>query len=312
MMFLYVLIFVCKYLYINYFCSKKKPNIEKTTYPYTLKDNVEQTATIYRTNRNVKKVIFFCSGAYSLEYHFYISKIMYDLDVEYKTLMENYEMVCYEKLDKTSFDIYDDVHHYILHLDKELGKMDELILFGFSSGGVIASHIMQKCKHLDCKKKIITYDTPWQVHLNVDHFKHNLFYRFDIVFFWKVYDVYSNHYNYNDIKHHLVNKEWNSGSNEITKVIRDIHNCSVEDFYSMTGFNFDIPEDTEVYNIYSIRDPVIIREVHDKFVALNKDKIRFFNKNIEKNTIGHCSDMAFSTNYLTDVITCIFAHNYKK
>ena len=80
----------------------------------------------------------------------------------------------------------------------------------------------------------------------------------------------------------------------------------------MTGFNFDQTKDTEVYNIYSTRDPVIIREVHDNFVALNKDKIRFFNKNIEKNTIGHCSDMAFSTNYLTDVITCIFAHNYKK
>ena len=57
MMFLYVLIFVCQYLYINYFCSKKKPNIEKTTYTYTLKDNVEQTATIYRTNRNAKKVL---------------------------------------------------------------------------------------------------------------------------------------------------------------------------------------------------------------------------------------------------------------
>lgn len=311
MLFLYLLLFIFQYLYLNYIFNKKNPNIVKTPYTYTLKDNIEHSATIYRTNRNKKKVIFIFSGAYSLEYHFYISKLMYDLDMEYKILMENYELICYEKPNKTSFDIYDDVHNYILHLDKELNKIEELIFIGFSAGGVVASHIMQRCKNMKCRKKIITYDTPWQVHENVDYFKDNLIYRFDILFFWKVHDVYSNHYNYNDIKQHLVNKKWNSGSKEITQIIKNIHNCSFEEFYLMTGFNFDQTEDTEVYNIYSTEDPFAIREPHDKFVALNKDKIKFFNKNIEKNTIGHCSDMALSTSYLTDIITILFSNkNY--
>jgi len=310
MTFFYVFIFICQYLYLNFIANKKNPNVVKSTYTYKLQDNIEQSATIYRTNRNVKKVILFCSGAYLIEYHFYISKLMYDLDVEYESLMANYELICYEKTDKTSYDIYDDIYHYILHLDKELDKIEDLILFGFSSGGVVASHIMQRCKNMNCRKKIITYDTPWQIHENVDYFRRNLFYRFDIIFFWKVYDAYSKHYNYDKIKHHLENKKWNSGSNEITTIIRGVHNVSFEEFYFSTGFNFDQTEDTEVYNIYSTCDPIVIREVHDKFVALNKNKIKFYNKNIEKNTIGHCSDMAFSTSYLTDIVNSIFA--YKK
>jgi hypothetical protein len=310
MLFLYLLLFICQYLYINYIFDKKNPNVVKSGYTYTLQDKIEQSATIYRTNRNVKKVILFCSGAYSIEYHFYISKLMYDLDVEYESLMTNYELICYEKTDKTSFDIYDDVHNYILHLDKELllkngGKIEELILIGFSAGGVVASHVMSRCKSMTCKKKIITYDTPWQVHENVDSFKNNMIYRFDILFFSKVHDVYSNHYNYNLIKHHLTNKKWNYGSDEITKLIKDVHNCSHEEFYRMTGFNFDQTEDTKVYNIYSRKDIFAIREISDNFVDKNKDKIKFYNKNIEKNTIGHCSDMAFSKDYLMDIMISI-------
>jgi len=282
--------------------------VEKTTYKYKLNDNIEQSATIYRTNRKVKKVIIILSGAYSLEYHFYISKLMYDLDIEYKSLMENYELICYENTNKTSFDIYDDVHNYILHLDEEMDTIEELILFGFSSGGVVASHIMQRCKTMKCKKKIFMCDTPWQIHENVDSFKHNLIYRFDIVFFWKVFNAYSTHYNYNKIKHHLENKKWNSGSNEITQMIQEVHNVQFDEFYFETGFNFDQTEDTKVYNIYSKCDPIVNREISDKFVTSNKDKIKFSVKNIEKNTIGHCSDMAFSTDYLTDIMISLFTN----
>ena len=233
---------------------------------------------------------------------------MYDLDCEYETIMSNYELICYEKTDKTSFDIYDDVYNYISHLDKAHGKIEELILFGFSAGGVVASHVMEKCKNMTCKKKIITYDTPWQVHYNVDSFKNNWVYRFDILFFWKVFRVYSDHYNYNDIKHHLENKKWYSGSDEINQLIKDVHNCSHENFLKMTEFNFDQTEDTKVYNIYSHKDIFAIHKISEIFVDKNKDKIKFFNKNIEKKTIGHCSDMAFSTDYLMDIIVILFSN----
>ena len=306
--FFHLIVFICQYLYINFICNKENLNIVKSNYSYTLADGISHKATIYRTNRKAKKVIMFFSGAYLLEYHFYIRKLMHDLDTEFGSIMANYELICYEKDDKTSFDIYDDVYNYILHLDKEQGKIEELILFGFSAGGVVASHVMEKCKNMTCKKRIITYDTPWQVHENVDSFKNNWIYRFDILFFWKVFNVYSNHYNYEDIKHHLKDKKWNSGSNEITELIKNVHNCSYEKFLKMTEFNFDQTENTQVYNIYSTNDPFAIHEISERFVDKNKDKIKFHNKNIEKKTIGHCSDMAFSTGYLVDIIISLFSN----
>jgi hypothetical protein len=321
MLIFYFLIFLCQYIYINYILKINNSKLIKSTYTYQVKENfssnieLNQEATIYSTNRKVKKVIIFLSGGYSLEYHFYINKIMNDLLVEYSDLMNNYELICYEKLDKTSFDIKDDVYNYIVDLNKKL-DIEELILFGFSAGGVVASHIMNKLKDFKFKKKIITYNTPWQVYLNVDSFKNNLIYRFDIIFYWRVHGVYSNHYNYNEIKDLLVNKNKSSlaywqtrsvsgyfkGIDEMKDLIQNVHKCSFDKFFEMTGFNYDQTEDTEVYNIYSKRDPVCIYEVHKKYFDENKHRIKFKNINIEKNTIGHCSDLAFSTEYLKDII----------
>ena len=302
---IYFIVFVCQYIYLNYIFDKDNPNIVKSIYNYSLADSIPHKATIYRTNRQSKKLILFFSGGYLLEYHYYIRKLMHDLDAEFGSIMANYELVCYEKENKSSFDIYDDVFSYISHLDNELGTIEELILIGFSAGGVVASHVMEKCKNMTCKKKIITYDTPWQVHENVDSFKNNWVFRFDIIFFWRVYNIYTNHYNYEDIKHHLGNTKWNNGSNELTKIIKNVHGCSDANFLKMTEFNFDQLEDTQVYNIYSYKDPFAIHEISKKFIEKNKSRIKFRNKNIEKTTMGHCSDMAFSTGYLVDIVISI-------
>lgn len=309
MLIFYFIIFLCQYIYINYIIKIKNSKLVKSTYTYKVKenfsDNIElnQKATIYSTNKKVKKVIIFLSGGYLLEYHFYINKIMNDLLVEYSDLMNNYELICYEKLDKTSFDIKEDVYNYIVDLNNKL-NIEELILFGFSAGGVVASHIMNKLKDFKFKKKIITYNTPWQVYLNVNSFKNNLIYRFDIIFFWRVHGTYSNHHDYNDIKDLLINKNksYFKGIDEMKDLIQNVHKCSFDQFFEMTGFNYDQTENTEVYNIYSKRDPVCIYEVHKKYFDENKHRIKFKNINIEKNTIGHCSDLAFSTEYLKDII----------
>ena len=122
-MFFLLLIFICQYLYINYILNIKNPNIVKTAYNYRLKDeDINHSATIYHTNKNAKRVIIFLSGAYQLGFDFYITKIMNDLDIEYDSLMANYEFICYEKTDKASFIIYDDVHNYISNLDKKINK----------------------------------------------------------------------------------------------------------------------------------------------------------------------------------------------
>ena len=48
--------------------------------------------------------------------------------------------------------------------------------------------------------------------------------------------MYANHYNYEDIKDHLKDKKWNSGSDEINQLIKDVHNCSHENFLKMKIF----------------------------------------------------------------------------
>ena len=155
-MFFLLLIFICQYLYINYILNITNPNIVKTIYNYKLKDeDINHSATIYHTNKNAKKVIIFLSGAYQLGFDFYITKIMNDLDIEYDSLMANYEFICYEKKNKASLVIYDDVYNYISNLDKKINKIEELILFGFSAGGVVASHVMARCKDMTCKKKLL-------------------------------------------------------------------------------------------------------------------------------------------------------------
>jgi len=303
---IYLIIFICQYIYLNYFFKKRNPNIIKSEYKYILEDsNKTHSATIYRTHRNVKKIILFFSGGYSFGYHYYINKIMYDLDNEYKERMSKYELICYEKRDKTSFDAYNDIYYYISNLDKDVGKIEELIFIGCSAGGIAASHVMEKCKNMSCKKKIINYDTPLKIYEIIKSFKNNWIFRFDLFFFKKVCNIYSKHYNNDDIKNFFKINSWNYDSNELIKLIKNIHNWNDENFNKMTEFNFNQTKDTKVYNIYSRKDIFIVNDINDKFIEKNKDKINFFYKNIEKNTIGHCTDIAFSTDYLVDIIISI-------
>ena len=269
-------------------------------------EDLKKSATIYRSKRFSKKIILFLSGAYNVENHAYISKMMHDLEALHGETMKEYELMCFEKSDQSSIIIYDDVAHFIKTLNDELGGLEELILVGFSSGGCVASSVMARLQSFKFKKRIITYDTPWQVQYNVEYFQENWFYRPDILFFWKVHHTYSSHYNYEEIKQHLVVESKLSGARELVKIIESVHGWSREKMLEETGFNFNQTSDTRVYNIMVKYDPFVIREgVHDKFVKENKHRIMWYNKTIVKSTIGHCSDMAFSTSYLNEILLAI-------
>ena len=303
---IYLIIFICQYIYLNYFFNKRNPNIVKSEYKYILENsNKTESATIYRTHHNVKKIILFFSGGHTFGYHYYINKIMYDLDNEYKERMSKYELICYEKRDKTSFDVYNDIYHYISKLDKDIGKIEELIFFGFSAGGIAASHVMEKCQNMSCRKKIITYDTLLNMYNVIESLKDNWIFRFDLLFFKKISNIYSKYYNNDNIKNYLKENNWNYDSDKLIQLIKNIHNWDNDDFYKMTEFNFNQTCDTKVYNIYSRKDIYIIHDINEKIIEKNKNNINFFYKNIEKNTIGHCTDIAFSTDYLTDIIISI-------
>ena len=287
-----LLIFMCQYLYINYWVSDNDSFV-KVAYG--------TDATTYRTQRGKKRVILFLSGGYCLEYHFYIKKTMHDLEKMYPSIMANYELICYEQPGKSSFTAIDDVCDYIRNLNADVGGIEELILFGFSAGGVVASHVVSRLSDLTFfRKKIITYDTPYHVHMNVDSFKHNWLYRADFAFFRKVYHVYLKYAE----PRHLTDVWWNSGSPRMTKMILDVEGWTFDEMSERMGFNFDLGSDVCVYNIYSRNDPIVRWDLTRAYI--DGCEVRCSLTNLEKNTVGHCSDMAFSTEYLAHIIECLF------
>lgn len=295
-------IYLCGFLYFNPIVNI----LSKITYEYNI-DGINHQATIYKTNNKSKKLLLIISGGYKLSFEYYIQKLLYDTrDNPYlNNKTGQYEIVIFEKPDKSSITIYKDVAEYIKTLNTE-NKLEELIILGFSAGGVVSSHIMSELNNYSFKKKLITYDTPWQVTDNVLSFKNNFIYRPDILFFNIVHEIYSNHYNVSEIKQHLIKKSNNiiNGSVEMVDMIKKIHKFSNEEMYNVTPFNMEQTTETSVINIYCKYDPFVNRIIHDEFMLQNKSIIKFPIYNIQKDHIGHCSDL-ISTNYLHDILRAI-------
>jgi len=218
-------------------------------------------------------------------------------------IVYDHQLIVYEKLDKQSFIVSPDVTNYILHLNKQV-EISDLILIGYSSGGVIASHVMSALGELKCKKKIITYDTPYQVLDNVLAFENYMFFRLDYLFYRTVYNVYLNHYNYNDIKQHLNPGRWCSGSKDLLKLCYAVHNNYTEEKYrALTGFNFNQDKETKIFEIYCEYDPVVDREISDNYIKQHSKEHRVIK--ISKKTIGHCSDVWSPYYDIDDILYCL-------
>ena len=308
MNYFYFFVFIIQYLYL---CIFWWDTTFLPHYHFTYELNGEPKKAVIYTKPAVKsgvqlgndskrKVILFLSGSYNLEFHPYISKTIKDLGHR----APSYEMFVYEKTDESSIVIYDEVALFIWDLHNT-HPIDELVLMGFSAGGVVASHIMNRMKDLPFKKKIITYDTPWQVQDNVESFCQNKYYRPDIVFFWKVHSTYCNHYNYNDIKQHIVSHSYFDGARELVEIIKNVHRFTYEEMYFVTGFNIDQTVDTIVYNIYNTMDPFIDRDTHNRYFDKCAVKIKFNNVFVEKNIIGHTSDMWNSVQYIDNIMDAL-------
>jgi len=307
-MFFYFIVMIAQYLYLwvfSYF-NPATNILSKNIYEYEM-DGLSHQATIYKTNNNSKKLILMISGSYQLTFEFYIQKLVNDLQIHpyFRNTTGQYEIVAFEKLDKSSITIYKDVAEYIKSVNSE-NPLEELIIIGFSAGGVVSSHIMSELREFSFKKKIITYDTPWQITDNVLGFANNFIYRPDIIFFSAVHRIYSNHYNFGDIKHNLIknNKNIINGAVEMVDMIKKIHGYSTEEMQNLTGFNMNQCDKTSVINIWTTRDPFINRDTHNEFMLKNANKIKFPVINIKKDVIGHCSDLV-NSDYLTDILKAI-------
>lgn len=281
-MFLYFFWMVVQYVHMILYYSDN-PCLFKTEYEYSL-GTLRERATIYSSFPPKPKIMLFLSGSYNLTFDVYIKKMI--RDIQSSGQFADYQMLVYEKTDKSSIIVYRDVAHYIKHLE---GPMSELVIVGFSSGGVVASHVMSSLSDLvGLKKTIVTYDTPYQVHDNVLRFQQNWLYRIDIPFFWIVLDVYRRHYNYDEISpiiHRVLGQKnlWTCGADTMIELICAIHQFTKEEMLRVTGF-CHVPDCT-VVNIYCEKDPFVNRETD----ILVPNLIT-----IKKPVMGHCSDMSFS------------------
>jgi len=298
---------LCQYIYLCVFLffNSTVGILLETIYEYKM-DGFSHKATIYKTNNKAKRLIVIISGSYKLSYDVYIQKFIYDIknNPYFHPKYGQYEIIIFEKLDKSSINIHKDVAEYIKSINNE-NQIQELILLGFSSGGVVASHIMNQLYEFDFKKKIITYDTPWQVMDNVLSFKDNFLYRPDVLFFMIVHEIYSNHYNSSEIKQHLIKSNTGvNGAIELVDMIKKIHGFSHEEMYNITGFNIYQTNETKVINIWCKHDPFVNRKTHENYGIKIMDKIQFIIYNIEKETVGHCTDLLTEC-YLKDIFDAI-------
>lgn len=307
-MFQYLIWMIIQYICMLLFYSTNS-HLLQNPYTYTM-DNITHNATIYTSSAQSKpKILLIISGSYNLTYDVYIKKLVNDLYKIHPSMIKTYQIIVFEKLDKSSIIMHKDIAQYIADIHSKI-PIEELIIIGFSSGGVVASHIMHELSEYAFNKKIITYDTPYQVHDNVSAFGKNLFYRIDIYFFSIVYDVYKRHYNYAELQHKIdsiVNiNEWFNGADKMMKLICSMHNFTHEELLQHTQFCFAQSPNTKIINIYNNKDPFVNRQTHINFMK-NNNVLDKQITNIEKNTVGHCSDMSFGHRYLHDIVENIIS-----
>jgi predicted alpha/beta-fold hydrolase len=215
-------------------------------------------------------------------------------------------------LDTTSITIYKDIAYCIQKRYKE-AQWTELIVIGFSAGGIIASHIMSQLSKLSCSKKIITYDTPYQIMDNVARFQKNWFYRLDYLFFVLAYCIYKRSTQENMQGNMISLKQIVCGygtASELFAMVQRIHSYTYDNIYYLSSFNMDQDVTTKVISISNQYDPVLYKETHYRYLnqkATEGITLPSLTHIVKKGTIGHCSDMAFDREYLKYIVEALCA-----
>jgi hypothetical protein len=211
-----------------------------------------------------------------------------------KTLqhMEKYNIpsFVYENINKLMFLCVDDISNFITFLsNKYVDK--EIIILGFSAGGIIASHVIEKLKNIKNIKRFITYDSPYSLDKVIKSFM-NSFIRFDIFISYYLHKVYLKLFK-NLI--HKFNYSYIDGYNFIfdtSKYVLPTHKY----YYKIMNMNFNLPYYIKMYNICSIKDPISDYYTNMKIIEKNKNLIDFQIFIVDNKEISHCTDMFFSDN----------------
>lgn len=178
------------YLNLNYKETHKHlPYLTEDKYEYMVHD-IPKVSTIVSKKGKGKRLLILLSGSVNIGYRYYIHDTIKCLMKYYSDEMSDYDIVVFENNDHSSFSLKSHIVHYINDFMQSNPDMEELILLGFSAGGIIASHIMSVFKNVETlKKKIITYDSTWCAMHQLNYYSSTWLHRLDMFFYYELYSA---------------------------------------------------------------------------------------------------------------------------
>jgi hypothetical protein len=246
-----------------------------------------------------KKILVYLSGVMEFRYTEYIDKTLQHME------KYNIPSFIYENTNTLMFLCVDDISNFIIFLsNKYIDK--EIIILGFSSGGIIASHVIEKLQNIKNIKRFITYDTPYSLDKVIKSFV-NSYFRFDIIMAYYLNRIYLKlfkniihkfNYSYIDGYNFIYDSSICILSKHIlSNNILSKHILSKNKYYyKIMNMNFNLPYYIKMYNINSIKDPIADYEKNMKIMNKNSDIIDFEIYTVDNKNISHCTDMFYSDN----------------
>lgn len=302
--------FIIQFMYLSYrnmeTCKKKLHYLTEEKYQYEV-NNIPKVSTIVSKKGKGTHLLILLSGSVNIGYRYYIhDTIKAMMDCYYNTMCE-YDIVVFENNDHSSFSLKTHINHYIQDFIKSNPNMEELILLGFSAGGIVASHIMSDFKHLpNIKKKIITYDSTWCAMHHLDYYSNTWMHRLDMFFYYEMYNAFKNHHDYQEIEEHLINKScFGGGFKDIKCMLKAVHNFDEDDLLDLLSFNLNQNNDCIVISINCSKDPIINQELNEQYFKSILPEVKFKHVQIKKPVIGHCTDMIYGNHFVHDIIDAL-------
>jgi hypothetical protein len=236
-----------------------------------------------------KKILVYLSGVMEFKYTQYIDKTLQHME------KYNIPSFVYENKNTLMFLCVDDIYNFIIFLTNKY-EDKEIVILGFSSGGIIASHVIEKLRNIKNIKRFITYDTPYSLDKVVKSFV-NSYFRFDIIMAYYLNSIYvklfkniTHKFNYSFINGYKFIYD-----SSITILPNNILSKN-RYYYKIMNMNFNLPYYIKMYNINSIKDPIADYTTNMKIMNKNSDIIDFEIYNIDNKNISHCTDMFYSDN----------------
>jgi hypothetical protein len=227
-----------------------------------------------------------------------MKKLVEDL-LDEPEVADTYQMIVYENPKKTSIEIAVDISEYIRKLDSNVDGLEEIVLFGFSVGGILASHVMREIRELNAEKKIITYDTPFDILQCMRYLSKVKLLPVDTFYYYLVLLMtYKKHMNYESIRPQL--QYWYRGVDSAIQMLQNIHNVSREELEYKLRFQLDQASDVNIVHIYCKNDPI---------ASYEENRPSPTSLVLEKPIVGHCTDMIYGKSYLKEVV---YALRYRK